>query len=144
MSSAEMAEVFSRPRAVRVARSTRLTAPGVCVPGSQGRLGRSHANQVLPGAEWENRGQTPIPRTRRNQPSGGAHFDTRIPEVPQKNEKNYLTARTGVDAASEIFTDRFARENDDIDRNSGVALYARSEGFLTSSVRQEKLARSSE
>jgi hypothetical protein len=34
-----------------------------------------------------------------------------MPEVPRQNEKNYLPARTGVDAAAEIFTDRFARTN---------------------------------
>jgi hypothetical protein len=39
-----------------------------------------------------------------------------MPEVPQQNEKNYLTARTGVGDASEIFTDRFARANRDIVR----------------------------
>jgi hypothetical protein len=39
------------------------------------------------------------------------HFGTRMPEVPQQNEKNYLTARTGVGAASEIFTYRFAHAN---------------------------------
>jgi hypothetical protein len=43
------------------------------------------------------------------------HFDTRMPEVPPQNEKNYLPARTGVGDASEIFSTRFARENDDID-----------------------------
>jgi hypothetical protein len=40
-----------------------------------------------------------------------AHFATRLSEVTRQNEKFLLSARTGVGAASEIFTDRFAREN---------------------------------
>ena len=63
-------------------------------------------------------------------PDSLAHLGTRMPEVPRQNEKKYLTARTGVGEASEIFTTRFARVNRYIARNVGVALRARSEGFL--------------
>jgi hypothetical protein len=55
-----------------------------------------------------------------------------MPEVPQQNEKNYLPARQAVEPLPTIFSDLFARANDDIARNSEGALCARSEGFFTS------------
>jgi hypothetical protein len=56
-----------------------------------------------------------------------------MPEVPPESEKKYLPARQAVEPFPTIFSDLFARENDDIDRNSEGVLCARSEGFFTSS-----------
>jgi hypothetical protein len=58
-------------------------------------------------------------------PSAGAHFDTRIPEAPQENEKKYLPARQAVGALPAIFPFTFARANEYIACNGRRARYAR-------------------